>query len=81
MFSRKSAVSFSECAGAIDVILIWLHKSTLSDLQRSGKRQKKFYCGRKHKFGLNCQDVLDAKRKILDISIVYGGAFFGLNCI
>ncbi len=31
-------------------------------------------CGRKHKFGLNCQVVCDVRGRILDISITCGGA-------
>ena len=30
-------------------------------------------CGRKGKFGLNCQAISDVRGRILDISIVYGG--------
>ncbi len=31
-------------------------------------------CGRKHKFGLNCQAVCDIRGRFLDISITCGGA-------
>ena len=33
-----------------------------------------FFCGRKHKFGLNCQAVSDRRGKFLDLSIHYGGS-------
>ncbi len=36
--------------------------------------RKKILCGRKGKFGLNCQAISDVRGRILDISIVYGGA-------
>jgi hypothetical protein len=36
--------------------------------------QKKYLCGRKHKFGLNCQAVCDARGRFLDMSITYGGS-------
>ena len=36
--------------------------------------RKKFFCGCKNKFGLNCQAVSDCQGCILDISIKYGGA-------
>ncbi len=36
--------------------------------------QKKYLCGCKHKFGLNCQAVADCRGRIIDISIKYGGA-------
>ena len=31
-------------------------------------------CGRKKKFGLNCQAVCDVRGRILDISIIYPGS-------
>jgi DDE superfamily endonuclease len=34
----------------------------------------KFYCGRKHKFGLNCQAICDARGRFLDISVIAPGA-------
>ena len=37
-----------------------------------GVGQKKIRCGRKHKFGLNCQAVAIIIGKILDISVAYG---------
>jgi hypothetical protein len=40
----------------------------------SGVGRKKFWCGRKGKFGLNCQAISDVCGRILDMSIVYGGA-------
>ena len=73
-FCSKSDVKMPSCAGAIDGILVWVHKPSLKDAKKSGLGQKKFFCGRKHKFGLNCQAVSDARGRILDISIKYGGA-------
>jgi hypothetical protein len=35
---------------------------------------RKFFCGRKNKFGLNCQAICDANGKFLDISMMYPGA-------
>ena len=34
----------------------------------------KFMCGRKKKYGLNCQAVCDVRGRILDISIMYPGS-------
>ena len=34
----------------------------------------KFFCGCKHKFGLNCQAVCDARGRFMDISIVFPGS-------
>jgi hypothetical protein len=64
-FSQVSAANFGCCAGAIDGILIWIHKPSLKDCIEAGCDAGKFFCGRKHKFGLNCQAVGDACGKIL----------------
>jgi len=42
--------------------------------KKVGVDQRKFLCGRKHKFGLNCQAIADVNGKILDISVVYGAS-------
>ena len=73
-FRAVSSVGFSNCAGAIDGILVWIHKPTAAQAEISGIGQQKFYCGRKGKFGLNCQAVADVRGRFLDLSINYGGA-------
>lgn len=73
-FEAASTPGIRNCAGAIDGILIWMLKPSLKQAEKSGVDQKKFLCGRKHKFGLNCQAVSDCRGRILDISIKYGGA-------
>ena len=73
-FENSSTPKISNCAGAIDGILIWTPKPSLADAKRSGIDQKKYLCGRKHKFGLNCQAVSDARGRFLDVSIIYGGS-------
>lgn len=73
-FEEKSSVRFSNCAGCIDGILIWIHKPSVADAKAAGVGRKKFYCGRKGKFGLNCQAVSDCRGRILNLSIHYGGA-------
>lgn len=73
-FCAASGVQFENCAGAIDGILIWIHKPSEADAKRVGIGRKKFFCGRKGKFGLNCQAVADKRGRILDISIKYGAA-------
>ena len=70
-FRRKSAASFGCCAGAIDGILVWIHKPSAEDCARAGCSEGKFFCGRKHKFGLNCQAVCNTRGKILEVSIIY----------
>jgi len=73
-FEAASQAGFNNRGGAIDGVLIWIHKPTPSEAQRSGVGQKKFFCGRKGKFGLNCQAVTDCHGRFLEISITYGGA-------
>jgi hypothetical protein len=73
-FHDVSKVKFDCCAGAIDGILIWMHKPSAKEADGAGVGQKKFYCGRKGKFGLNCQAVCDVRGRFLDIAITYGGS-------
>jgi hypothetical protein len=73
-FERVSEVGFSNCAGAIDGVLIWMQKPMLKEAKRVGVDQAKYLCGRKSKFGLKCQAVSDVNGKILDLSIAYGGS-------
>jgi len=73
-FCDASAVKFDTCAGAIDGILIWMTKPTKIDSERSDLGPKRLYCGRKQKYGLNCQVVSDKRGRILDISMITGGA-------
>jgi hypothetical protein len=56
-FEAASTPGIRNCAGAIDDILIWMLKPSLKQAEKSGVDQKKFLCGRKHKFGLNCQSL------------------------
>ena len=71
---QKSKLGFHNCVGAIDGILIWMHKPSEKEAKLSKVNQKKYFCGRKHKFGLNCQAMCDMQRWFLDISITYGGS-------
>jgi hypothetical protein len=47
--------------------------------KRLESAEKKFLCGGKGKFGLNCQAISDLRGRILDISIIHGGAM--LDCL
>jgi hypothetical protein len=58
-FSICSQVGFDCCVGAVDGILIWILKPSPSCCIHSKCDTSKFFCGRKHKFGLNCQAVAD----------------------
>lgn len=73
-FLNVSSAGIDSCAGAIDGILIWMKKPAMKEANNAECGQSKFLCGRKGKFGLNCQAVSDVRGKILDISIAYGGA-------
>jgi DDE superfamily endonuclease len=73
-FKVASAVGFDSCAGAIDGILIWIQKPWNDDAAVTGVGPARYFCGRKHKYGLNCQAVSDRRGRILDISIKYGGS-------
>ena len=73
-FQSVSSANFNICAGAIDGILIWIKKPTSANANRAGSGQMRFLCGRKGKFGLNCQAVSDVRGRFLDISIGYGGS-------
>jgi hypothetical protein len=76
-FSNVSSAGFGCCAGAIDGILLWIHKPSPRDCLNNGCSLGKFFCGRKKKFGLNCQAVCDVRSSILDLSIVYPGSTSG----
>ncbi len=72
-FKKASTVGFDNCVGAIDGILIWMLKPTAKEAAKAGVGQKKFLCGKKNKFGLNCQAISNVRGKILDISITNSG--------
>jgi hypothetical protein len=73
-FENVSEVKFSNCGGAIDGILIWILKPSEEDANDAGCGRRNFFCGRKGKFGLNCQAVSDVRGRFLDISIGLPGA-------
>jgi DDE superfamily endonuclease len=66
-FKSNSRGVFGCCAGAIDGILIWLEKPSEKHCALSECGSKKFFCGRKKKFGLNMQATCDHNKKFLDI--------------
>ena len=73
-FEKKSGAGFRCCAGAIDGILIWIHKPSKKCCTEAGCADGNFYCGRKGKYGLNCQAVCDLRGRFLDMSILYPGS-------
>jgi hypothetical protein len=68
-FQEKSAAGIDCCAGAVDGMLLWIEKPTVAECAIAECAAKKFFCGRKHKFGLNMQGTCDAEGKFLDVSI------------
>jgi len=73
-FKRKSDIGICHCVGAIDGILIWVHKPTEADCEKMGFGPVKFFCGRKKKFGLNMQAVCDARKRFLWVDIRFPGS-------
>jgi hypothetical protein len=73
-FSRLSDININICAGAVDGLLIWTNKPTKPDLKRLKIGAKKFFCGRKKKFGLNLQAVCDSRKKFLFVEVSHPGA-------
>jgi hypothetical protein len=68
-FQEKSAVGIDCCAGAVDGMLLWIEKPTEADCAIAECHAKKFFCGRKHKFGLNMQGTCDSEGRFIDVSI------------
>ena len=66
-FNSVSRGVFHCCAGAIDGILVWLEKPSEKHCEMSECGAKKFFCGRKKKFGLNMQATCDHEKRFLDI--------------
>jgi len=47
-FEQKSKVGFDNCVGAVNGILIWMHKPSEKEAKHSKVDQKKYLCGQKH---------------------------------
>lgn len=73
-FRLKSRIALGNCVGAIDGILIWIHKPSEPQLKELGYGPKKFFCGRKKKYGVNMQAICDAQRRFIDYQIKHPGA-------
>lgn len=74
-FSKKSEAGFSSVVGALDGLLIWIHKPSENQCQATKVGAKKYMCGRKKKYALNMQaTICDAEGHFLDVSILFGGA-------
>ena len=73
-FKEISKANLGNCCGAIDGLLIWIEKPTEAQCALMGVGSKKFFCGRKKKFGLNLQATCDSKKRFLNISINFPGS-------
>ena len=68
-FETKLSVSFNNCVGAVDGLLIWTAKPTKQILEQAGLGCKKFFCGRKKRYGLNMQAICDHNKKFTFVDI------------
>jgi DDE superfamily endonuclease len=70
-FYDKSAAGFCCCAGALDGILIWTHRPSEANVAAASRDIGKFFCGQKHKYGLNMQAICDAQGRFLDVLLMF----------
>jgi hypothetical protein len=84
-FTRLSKAGFNTCVAAINGIMIWINQPTQADCAKNNfSGPKKFFCGRKSKFGLNMQGVCDSKCRFVDIHVKQPGAtsdYLAFNCM
>jgi DDE superfamily endonuclease len=70
-FQQKSKAQFTGCCGCIDGILIWMEKPSEKSCEEAECGGKKFFCGRKKKFGLNMQAIVDHHKRFLHMSVYH----------
>ena len=73
-FQELSDSKFSNCVGAIDGMLVWIRMPSKKECAKVGVGQKKFFCARKNKYGLNMQATCDSKRRFINVSIHHPAA-------
>mmetsp|Transcript_5526 Transcript_5526/g.7064 ORF Transcript_5526/g.7064 Transcript_5526/m.7064 type:complete len:256 (-) Transcript_5526:102-869(-) len=74
-FKEKSHIGLANCVGAIDGMLLWIHKPNKNDLEDNiGFGPKNFFCGRKKKFGLNMMGTCDSRGYFMDVEIRFPGS-------
>ena len=79
-FEQKSRVGFKTCVGCIDGMLIWIPKPCRRSKVELGIGPKKFYCGRKKKFGISFQAICDDRRRFIDVDVRHPGATSDYLC-
>ena len=73
-FQELSDADFDTCVGATDGLLIWFEQPSSADCERAMCGPKKFFCGRKKKFGLNMMGTVDYLGRFLDVDIRHPGS-------
>ena len=68
-FRARSSCNFGNCVGAIDGMLIWITKPTMTIMEETKIGAGKFWCVRKKKYGLALQAICDSQRRFLDIYV------------
>lgn len=68
-FKQKSSANFDNCVGCIDCMLVWTNKPSKPVLDTAELGSKRFFCGRKKKFGMVLQAVCDHHRRFIHIDI------------
>ena len=80
-FQEKSKADIKCCVGCIDGMLVWMFQPTKTECKRVGVDSGKFFCGRKHKFGVNFQAVCDHKEKVFKYFYSVPSFLLRLYCI
>jgi hypothetical protein len=73
-FMTKSQSQFHCCARCIDGMLLSVEHPSKLECEEAKCGSKKFFCGRKKKFGLNLQGTCDTEGRFLDVCIGHPGA-------
>ena len=73
-FKLKSKAGFDGCVGCVDGMLLWTDRPTEKEAEKAGIGSKKFYCGRKKKYGLIMTGCVDHERRFTDVDIKHPGA-------
>lgn len=79
-FKEKSKADLDGCVGCVDGMLVWTNKPSKLSLDQVGVGPKKFFCGRKKKFGLNLQAICDHKKRFMDVEIEHPAATSDYLC-
>lgn len=73
-FKELSDIDIDICCAAEDGMLVWALKPSKGECKKACVGSKKFFCGRKKKFGVNMQGCCDRLYRFLNISIKFPAA-------